>query len=175
VDSQAIHANLSPPTFRNGRRLILSVDDEPVILFTREKILEREGYAVISATGGGEALKAFSRQAIDLVLLDYAMPGMDGGIVAREMKRRKPLVPIIMVSANHVPQEALTCADCFVAKGQGPALLLEQIRQLLEPLSDPRRCGGCPLTKGDPETSSREQRIMGRDPVFQEVLTKFTH
>jgi hypothetical protein len=39
---------------RNGRSLILSVDDKPVVLFTREKILEREGYAVVSARSGGE-------------------------------------------------------------------------------------------------------------------------
>jgi CheY-like chemotaxis protein len=140
VDSQAIHANLSPPTFRNGRRLILSVDDEPVVLFTREKILEREGYAVVSARGGGEALKTFSRYAIDLVPLDYEMPGMDGGMVAQEMKRRNPLVPIVMVSAYHVPDERRTCIDCFVAKAEGPAFLLKQIIRLLAPASDSRNC-----------------------------------
>ena len=77
---------------------------------------------------------------VDLVLLDYVMPGMDGGTVAQQIKGRNPLVPVIMVSANHVPKEALNCADCFIVKGQGPALLLDQIRKLLAPLSDPRRC-----------------------------------
>jgi len=141
MNSQVIHADLSPlPPKRHGSRLILSVDDEALILFTREHILQREGYTVISAWNGSEALKAFLRHVVDLVLLDYAMPEMDGGIVAHEMKQRKPEVPIIMVSANPVPDQAtLACIDCFVAKGQGPVLLLEKIRQLLEPLSDARR------------------------------------
>jgi CheY-like chemotaxis protein len=102
------------------------VDDEPVILLTREIILQREGYAVVSAPSGAEAVKAFLWHAVDLVLLDYAMPGIDGGIVAQEMKRRKPLVPVIMVSAANVPQEALACADYVVPKGE-TALLLERI------------------------------------------------
>jgi CheY-like chemotaxis protein len=141
MNSQVIHADLSPlPPKKDGSRLILSVDDEPVILFTREVVLQREGYTVVSAWNGGEALKAFLRHAVDLVLLDYAMPEMDGGIVAHEMKRRKPQVPIIMVSANPVPDQAtLAFIDCFVAKGQGPDLLLEKIRSLLPPFFDTRR------------------------------------
>ena len=141
MNSQVIHADLSPlPPRKHGNKLILSVDDEPVILFTREIVLQREGYAVVSARNGGEALKAFLRHAVDLVLLDYAMPEMDGGTVAQEMKQHKPQVPIIMVSANQVPDQAtLTYIDCYVTKGQGPVLLLEKIRQLLEPLSDARR------------------------------------
>ena len=143
MNSQVTHADLSPlPPKKHGNKLILSVDDEPVILLTREIVLQREGYAVVSAPGGVQALKAFLRHAVDLVLLDYAMPEMDGGIVAREMKQRKPQVPIIMVSANPVPSQAtLAYVDCVVAKGQGPVLLLEQIRKLLrEPFFDPRRC-----------------------------------
>lgn len=140
MSSQAFQADLSPQTLRNGAKLILSVDDEPGILYTREKILRGEGYEVLSAADGESALQIFAAHPVDLVLLDYVMPGIDGGIVARQMKGIKPLVPVIMVSANHVPKEALTCADCFVAKGEGPALLLEQIRQLLEPLSDACRC-----------------------------------
>ena len=141
MNSQVIHADLSPlPPKKDGSRLILSVDDEPVILFTREEILRREGYEVLNAADGEKALQMFAAYAVDLVLLDYVMPGIDGGIVAQQIKGRNPLVPIVMVSANHVPHEALTCVDCFVSKGQGPALLLEKIRNLLEPLSDSRRC-----------------------------------
>jgi CheY-like chemotaxis protein len=112
MNSQVFPADPSPlPPKKSGRKLILSVDDEPVILLTREIILQREGYAVVSAPSGAEAVKAFLRHAIDLVLLDYVMPGMDGGIVAQEMRRRKPRVPIIMVSANQVPEQSLTCVD----------------------------------------------------------------
>jgi CheY-like chemotaxis protein len=74
----------------------------------------------------------FSANAIDLVLLDYAMPGLDGGLIARELKRRRPYVPVIIVSASPLPEEIRTCADCIVAKGEGPSLLLEAMRNLLD-------------------------------------------
>lgn len=115
----------------NGTKRILSVDDEPGILFTRQAILEKEGYKVLSAVDGEHALHLFALQAVDLVLLDYLMPGMDGGAVAQEMKKRKPLVPVIMVSGSSVPEHTLTCVDCFIRKGEGPALLLEKVEQLL--------------------------------------------
>ena len=113
------------------RRLILSVDDEPGLLYTREKILECEGYAVLSAADGEKALEFLETHDVDLVLLDYKMPGMDGGTVAREMKRRAPTLPIIMISGNRVPGEALANVDCFIPKGRGPELLLAAIRQFL--------------------------------------------
>ena len=120
----------------NGGKLILSVDDEPSILFTREQILQNEGYDVCSALDGETALHIFVTHPIDLVLLDYVMPGMDGGMVAREMKRLKPLMPVIMVSASAVPEDSNVCADCFVRKGQGPIVLLEAIRKVLAPALD---------------------------------------
>ncbi len=113
------------------RRLILSVDDEPGLLCTREKILECEGYEVLSATNGEKALEFLEKHDVELVILDYKMPGMDGGTVARKMKRRAPAVPIIMISGNRVPGEALAWVDCFTPKGQGPELLLAAIRQFL--------------------------------------------
>ena len=84
----------------------MSVDDEPGILVTRQAILENEGYEVLSAADGEQALRLFAVQAVDLVLLDYLMPGMDGGAVAQEMKNRKPLVPVIIVSASPVEEHS---------------------------------------------------------------------
>ena len=85
----------------------------------------------MSAVDGEQALRLFAVQAVDLVLLDYLMPRMDGGAVAQEMKKRKPLVPVIMVSGSSVSEDTLTCVDCFIRKGEGPALLLEKIEHLL--------------------------------------------
>lgn len=119
--------------FSSGKlkKLILSVDDEPGLLYTREKILESEGYKVRSAADGESALQIFAAHPIDLVLLDYSMPGMNGGAVARQMKARRPRAPIMIVSANQqLPKAALACADFFLDKGQGPALLLQRIRTL---------------------------------------------
>jgi two-component system, OmpR family, response regulator RegX3 len=115
----------------NGVPLILSVDDEPAILATREAILESEGYAVLSAADGDQALSFFIANQIDLVLLDYVMPGMNGGIVCREMKKAKPYVPVMMVSANIVDGDTLKLVDHFISKGGSPRLLLEKVRELL--------------------------------------------
>jgi DNA-binding response OmpR family regulator len=117
---------------RNRISIILSVDDEPAILFTREKLLEAAGYQVLSAADGEAALHLFVNNPVHLVLLDFAMPGMDGGAVARELKRLNQAVPVIMVSASPLPEQVLTCADCLIPKGQGPRVLLEQISQLLK-------------------------------------------
>ena len=72
---------------------------------------------------------------MDLVLLDYVMPGMNGGAVARKMKIARPLVPVIIVSASPVEEELLAYVDCLVSKGEGPRLLLEKIEKLLAKLS----------------------------------------
>ena len=121
----------SPHPSMNGRRVILSVDDEPGILVSRQLILEYEGYKVLSAADGEQALRAFAGQPVDLVLLDYVMPGMDGGVVAKEIKNHNPRVPIVLVSASPVDEQSLACIDCFISKGDGPALLLAKIKQLL--------------------------------------------
>jgi CheY-like chemotaxis protein len=72
----------------------------------------------------------FATHDVDLVVLDFQMPKMDGGIVAQQMKNRKPLVPIIIQSAFSTAK-VITCANCFIAKGEGPAALLEKIKPLL--------------------------------------------
>jgi CheY-like chemotaxis protein len=112
--------------------IILSVDDEPGILALRRRILELSGYEVLNARDGLEALRIFDSHSVDLVLLDYFMPEMDGGAVASEMKRRQPDVPVIIVSAS------LDCVDLvrdnvdsFICKGNGPELLLAEIRKFL--------------------------------------------
>ncbi len=135
LQSQLVHAGLSPHTSSNGHRCILSVDDEPGILFTRQKLLQNAGYEVLSAADGEQALHFFALRDVHLVLLDYLMPGMDGGVIARAMKQHKPLVPVIIVSASPVDEDGLICVDCFIRKGQGPALLLEKIQQFLAPPS----------------------------------------
>ena len=110
----------------------MSVDDRACgILLTRQAILEKEGYRVLSAVDGEQALHLFAVQAVDLVLLDYLMPRMDGGAVAQEMKNHNPRVPIVLVSASPVDEQSLACIDCFISKGDGPALLLAKIKQLL--------------------------------------------
>jgi CheY-like chemotaxis protein len=135
----SINMNSSPlHVAKNGTKLILSVDDEPGILQSRQLILESEGYEVLSAADGEQALQMFAEQPVDLVLLDYVMPGMNGGVVAQKIKNDNPRVPVIIVSASPVVEErSLGCVDCFISKGEGPVVLLVKIKQLLAPVSTP--------------------------------------
>ena len=111
---------------------ILSVDDDAAVLYSRQMILQAAGYNVLSASDGKQALGFFAAVLVDLVVLDYAMPGMNGGAVARFMKARRPLVPIVLVSGLSIDDETATCVDCCFNKGEGaPALLLKRIGQLL--------------------------------------------
>lgn len=111
---------------------ILSVDDDAAVLYSRQMILQAAGYNVLSASDGKQALGFFAAVLVDLVVLDYAMPGMNGGAVARLMKARRPLVPIVLVSGLSIDDETATCVDCCFNKGEGAlALLLKRIGQLL--------------------------------------------
>src|SRR5271169_4728872 len=74
-----------------GGTFILSVDDDAAVLYSRQKILEAAGYYVLSASDGKQALGYFAAVLVDLVVVDYAMPGMNGGMVARFMKTKRPL------------------------------------------------------------------------------------
>ena len=133
MNSQTWYGEVSSRQRSRGTNLILSVDDEAAVLYTRQAILRDAGYEVLNAIDGEQALHMFASYSacIDLVLVDYSLPGRDGGIVAEEMKRCKPGVPIILVSATATELATLTCVDGRVDKGQSPTVLLDEIARLL--------------------------------------------
>lgn len=112
--------------------VILCVDDETTGLAIRKMTLESQGYRVETAENGAEGLAIFSSQAIDLVVLDYKMPGMDGDVVAERMKRLKPDVPILLLSAYvDLPRETLALMDMYLTKTDGPLIMLKAVAELL--------------------------------------------
>jgi CheY-like chemotaxis protein len=112
--------------------VILCVDDETTGLAIRKMTFESQGYHVLTADNGAEALAIFSSQAIDLVVLDYKMPGMDGDVVAERMKRLKPDVPILLLSAYvDLPRETLALMDMYLTKTEGPLAMLKAVAELL--------------------------------------------
>ncbi len=118
---------------RNRVPIILSVGEDPAILYERYKVLQGAGYGVLSASEGDHALSMFEAYPVDLVLLDHAIRGTDGELVAHKIKRCKQNIPVIAVSAKPISGETLSCADCVVTKEQGPLQLLQKIGQLLVP------------------------------------------
>ncbi len=82
-----------------SKKRILVVDDEEGIQLLYREEFEDEGYEVVSAYNGDEALGIFREQTPDLVILDINMPGMNGIEVLRRMKETHPHLPVILSSA----------------------------------------------------------------------------
>ena len=119
---------------RNSSHLVLCVDDEAVGLGIRKILLERAGYRVLIAADGASGLELFAAHPVDAVVLDYAMPGMHGGHVARKMRQIKPEVPILLLSAYlDLPAEVTSLADLYMTKGEGAPALLDNLDNLLSP------------------------------------------
>ena len=79
--------------------VILVVDDQPQNIELLEAHLVPQGYEIITATNGEEALKIVSGKKIDLILLDVMMPGMDGYEVCRILKQEADYMPVIMITS----------------------------------------------------------------------------
>lgn len=113
-------------------KTVLCVDDERIGLRVRKIMLESRGFHVLTASDGRQGLEVFDQNSVDLVVLDYFMPDMNGGEVAAELRRRRPDIPIIFLSAYFsLPPEALELANAFITKGDPPDALLEKIEQLV--------------------------------------------
>jgi len=117
------------PAVNDG--LVLCIDDDPAILECEKRFLEAFGYKVLTAPSGGKGLELASIHSVDVVIVDYCMPGMNGHEVAIEIKRLRPHAPIIMLSSsNDIPGKALKLVDAFVPKDRLSSQLLPVIAAL---------------------------------------------
>jgi len=129
------------------KKTILCVDDNEQSLSIRKVMLETRGYRVITSNNGQDALEAFRRGGIDLVLSDLIMPGLDGTELIDRIKSEAPYLPAILFSAKIKVYEKDTRADVFLPKGMyAPAELLERIRLLLVRKRGPRRVAAEPAS-----------------------------
>jgi CheY-like chemotaxis protein len=113
--------------------LVLCVDDEPIGLQVRKILLERAGYRVLTAEDGPVGLALFNEEPVEVVVLDYSMPGMNGGEVASRMRQVKPKVPILLLSAYvGLPSDVTSLVDLYMTKGEGPDMLLQKLGSLLQ-------------------------------------------
>lgn len=86
---------------------MMLVDDEERFLSTTKKLLVRKGYDVLTAASGVEALENLSAHNVHVVVLDVKMPGMDGIETLREIKKRFPLVEVIMLTGHATVEAAV--------------------------------------------------------------------
>jgi CheY-like chemotaxis protein len=118
------------PTDPISRQTILCIDDDDSILRYERALLERSGYAVLTAASAQQGLMLAIARNVDAVLLDYEMAGMNGHEVATEIKLVKPEMVIILLSGSEVPTQALALVDAFVPKIEARQQLLPMIAEL---------------------------------------------
>ncbi len=113
---------------------ILIADDEQLMRQLVIDFLQPEGYEMLEAADGKEALQIYHEQHPDLVLLDVMMPGYDGWTVCREI-RRESSIPIMMLTAKGEEIDQLFAYDLgvdeYITKPFSPKILVAKIKALL--------------------------------------------
>lgn len=114
---------------------ILLAEDDPNLSFVIEDHLITEGFAVVAAGNGQEALRHFRNQSVDLCLIDVMMPKMDGFSLASEIRKMNDLVPILFLTARSMEQDRLKGfeigGDDYITKPFSIAELTQRIRVFL--------------------------------------------
>ena len=117
---------------------LLVVDDDPSLLLAVSDTLRAEGYEVVTARRGAEALVRVAESLPDLVISDIRMPGMDGYALARNLRSapRTRLVPIVFLTAKDETADRVagfrTGADVYLTKPFEPEELVAVVRSILE-------------------------------------------
>ncbi len=111
---------------------ILIVDDDPNILRLYKEELLEEGYEVLTASNGQEALDKFEKDEFDLVTLDILLPDIDGIKLLRQMKEKRPRIPVIMSTAYDYRDDfAVWASEAYIVKSADMTELKATIRKLL--------------------------------------------
>jgi CheY-like chemotaxis protein len=122
------------------KKVILCVDDNEQELSVLKFMLATNGYRVVSATNGREAIGIFSETAVDLVLTDYSMPQMSGSQLVERLKQIAAHVPMILLGDPQKMAGEMHAADALLAKKNcSPQELLERIKVMSARKRGPRK------------------------------------
>ena len=115
---------------------VLVVDDEQPVRVTLKEVLSREGYEVLTASSGREALQVMGDTTVDLVMVDLKMEGMDGLTFMGEIKQRWPATVLIVLTGYATLESALKAlrygAHDYLLKPSGPEDIKRSVREGLE-------------------------------------------
>ncbi|MDQ2799737.1 MAG: response regulator [Armatimonadota bacterium] len=129
-------------------RKILTCDDEKHIVRLIQVNLERQGYEVVTAYNGAEALEAVAAEKPDLIVLDVMMPEMTGFEVLEELKKNPETenIPVIMLTARSQDADVLrgwqSGVECYLTKPFNPMELIAFVKRIFsmeEPQEDDKR------------------------------------
>jgi DNA-binding response OmpR family regulator len=150
------------------KKRILLVEDDPTISGLVAYNLRRAGYEVLEERNGRAGLEAALTSGVDLVLMDLMLPGLDGMTASKEIARRKPGLPIIMVTARSEREVVLegfeSGADDYITKPFDLDVLLARIQARLRraPSGPGAVRGGTeepPVSLGDLVLDSNTHRV----------------
>jgi CheY-like chemotaxis protein len=151
-------------TYPTSKRTILCIADDEAILRYEKALLERSGYAVLTATSAQQGLRLVAMCECDAVLLDYDAPVIDGFEVASQIKRVTPEPPVILLSGQEVPPRMLELVDAYVPKLEASRELLPMIAQLFNQIHyPPQKRESVPKIFDSPPQPSPRGRF-DRDP-----------
>ena len=152
---------------------ILVVDDDPKIVKLVRAYLERDGFPVVSAADGAEALNAIRTDRPRLAILDLMLPGLDGRAVIRAVRDEGSTTPILVLSARGALADRLggleDGADDYLPKPFSPAELMLRVKSILR-----RTEGDVEMRAGDPAAEGQApgelvQADLHVDPARYEV------
>jgi len=119
---------------RDHKKFLLCIDDHSEVLAILREFLQSSGYSVLTAASGHAGLNLLAANRVDAVIVDYEMPRKSGDLVAKEIRRSHPELPILMFSGYvaELPTSAFQHVDAVVTKGERAAALLEAIAGLFD-------------------------------------------
>lgn len=151
---------------------ILIVDDEPLQLDILAGFLAKQGYTVVKAATGAEAIDRFIQHPIDLVLLDHRLPDLNGDQVLERIKAINPLARVIMITAYGAVDTAVRVmqlgADDFLEKPVDLEILLARIRAIEERLFI---AGDVARVEETIATDALPVRMIAASPAMRQVLS----
>jgi DNA-binding response OmpR family regulator len=158
------------------KALILVVDDDVRMLRMMNRMLELEGFQVVTAGGGEEALKMFDKETPSLVLLDIMMPVMDGYTVCRRIREFSD-IPIIMVTARGDDKEKVEGldigADDYVTKPFSASELAARVRAVLRRVGDKEAHQETAFHYKDLKVDFTSRRVMVKDAELSLTSTEY--
>ncbi len=112
---------------------ILIVDDDQNILRLYKEELEEDGYTIVTASNGQEAMEQFEKENPDLVTLDILLPDVDGIKLLRQMKEKRPRMPVIMSTAYDYRDDfAVWASEAYIVKSADLSELKATIKKLID-------------------------------------------
>jgi two-component system response regulator CpxR len=132
------------------KKIILCVDDNEQELSVLKFMLSTNGYRVVSANNGHDAIGIFADTAVDLVLSDYAMPQMNGDQLVNQLKQMASHIPMILLGDPQKMGDQLHGADALLPKKTcSPQELLERVKIMSARKRGPRK--GAPRLAAQPQ------------------------